>query len=182
MNKDVSDTTHPNTPENVSDVVVEAKDVIISELNEKIYDIKDDIKETVESTKKEILEAKDELIAKVPDALDNIKLKIKKDISEGKINLKSPSDIPIIVMHILKDDIRPIIETILKDVVAGIDLEPHLKAIIVEAMEGDWYDVMKILKDNSEEIAIDVAEEVAEKALKTGCFGLMGLIIKAIKK
>lgn len=168
--------------QSIDTVVDYAVDVIVEEVKEKVENIKDDIKTTIKDTGEELVEAKNELIEKVPDALSQIKLKIKNDISEGKINLKSPSDIPIVVMHILKDDMKPIIESILKDVIAGIELEPHLKAILGEAIEGDWYDVVKILKENSVEIVEDIAEEVAERALKTGCFGLMGMIMKAIKK
>lgn len=182
---DASESTHPTTPvepKTLDDVVVEAKDVVIEEVGEKVNEIKGNVIKVIVDTKVELVEAKNELISKVPDALADIKLKIKKDISEGKIKLNSPSDIPIIVMQILKDDMKPVIETILKDVIAGIELEPHIKAILKEAIEGDWYDVVKILKENSSEIIGDVAEEVAEKALKTGCFGLMGLIMKAMKK
>ncbi len=168
--------------ESIEAVVAEAKDVVLTEVKEKVEDIKDDITDTIEDTKKELIEAKNELIEKIPDALSTIKLKIKNDISEGKISLKSPSDIPVVVMNILKDDMKPIIESILKDVISGIELEPHIKAVLKEAIEGDWYDVMKILKENSTEIMGDIAEEVAEKALKTGCFGLMGMIMKAMKK
>ena len=182
---DASESTHPTTPvepKTLDDVVVEAKDVVLEEVGEKVNEVKGNVIKVIVDTKVELVEAKNELISKVPDALADIKLKIKKDISEGKIKLNSPSDIPIIVMHILKDDMKPVIETILKDVIAGIELEPHIKAILKEAIEGDWYDVVKILKENSSEIIGDVAEEVAEKALKTGCFGLMGLIMKAMKK
>jgi hypothetical protein len=168
--------------ESIEAVVAEAKDVVLTEVKEKVEDIKDDITDTIEDTKKELIEAKNELIEKIPDALSTIKLKIKNDISEGKISLKSPADIPVVVMNILKDDMKPIIESILKDVISGIELEPHIKAILKEAIEGDWYDVMKILKENSTEIMGDIAEDVAEKALKTGCFGLMGMIMKAMKK
>lgn len=171
-----------NKETSIDSVVAEAKDVVLTEVKEKVEEIKEDIKHTVEDTKKELIEAKNELIEAVPDALSEIKLKIKNDISEGKISLKSPSDIPVVVMHILKDDMKPIIESILKDVISGIELEPHIKAVLKEAIEGDWYDVMKILKENSTEIVSDIAEDVAEKALKTGCFGLMGMIMKAIKK
>jgi hypothetical protein len=166
----------------IDTVVDAAKDVVLEEIKEKVEDIKVDIKETIEDTKKELVEAKNELMEKVPDALSDIKLKIMNDISEGKIKLSSPSDIPIVVMNILKDDMKPIMESILKDVIMGIEMEPHLKAILKEAIEGDWYDVVKILKENSTEIVGDIAEEVAEKALKTGCFGLMGMIMKAMKK
>lgn len=168
--------------QSIDTVVDAAKDVIIEEVKEKVSEIKEDVKETLQNTKEELIEAKNEIIEKVPDALSQIKLKIKNDISEGKIKLSNPSDIPVVVMHILKDDMKPIIESILKDVIANIELEPHLKAILGEAIEGDWYDVVKILKENSTEIVGDIAEEVAEKALKTGCFGLMGMIMKAIKK
>jgi len=178
--------TQSETQPIILDDIKDLKDVVIEEVleevKEKVEDIKADVIKVVSDTKVELLEAKNELISKVPDALADIKLKIKKDISEGKIKLNSPSDIPIVVMHILKEDMKPVIESILKDVIAGIELEPHIKAILKEAIEGDWYDVLKILKENSSEIVGDVAQEVAEKALKTGCFGLMALVMKAMKK
>jgi len=166
----------------IDTVVDAAKDVVLEEIKERVEDIKDDIQTTIRDTKKELVEAKNELMENIPDALSDIKLKIMNDVSEGKIRLKSPNDIPVVVMHILKDDIKPIMESILKDVVMGIELEPHIKLLLCEAIKGDWYDVVKILKENSVEFVGDIAEDVAEKALKTGCFGLMGMIMKAIKK